>query len=291
MIREKIGFIGLGIMGSAMAAHLLRAGYSLSLYARRAEQLTPLLEMGATKCGSPAEVAKQVSILCINVTNGSAVEEVLFGEQGAAAFLVPSAVVIVFATISPAEVRAIQGKLAPRSIHLLDAPVTGGDVGARNATLTIMVGGEAGVVNRVQPILSHLGKRIVHVGSVGNGQLMKAANQIGVALGIAAMTEAMVFAERSGLDPSLVVDVLRGGAAGSWAFENYAPRVLSGNDAPGFRAEDMLKDLRIASAEGQQHGCSLPATETLITLYEGLIKKHPGMLGNHALHRVYRSEK
>lgn len=270
-----------------MARHVLRGGYDLSVWARRPETVRALCNEGASSCASPRELGEQSDVLCINVTNADSVCEVLFGATGAAEGLRSGSVVIIFSTIEPERVREIGQVLAERAIALIDAPVTGGDVGAREGTLTIMAGGESSVISQVRGLLDTFSRRVVHVGPLGAGQTLKAANQIGVAIGIAAMTEALVFAARAGIDPTVALEVLNGGAAGSWAFQNYAPRLLTGDDAPGFRAEDMLKDIQIALQSAHAVHLELPVTALLRDEFARLVEQYPGEVGNHALHRMY----
>jgi 3-hydroxyisobutyrate dehydrogenase-like beta-hydroxyacid dehydrogenase len=213
----------------------------------------------------------------------------LFDEYGGLAPLLKAgSLVIDTTTIAPTEARELEGRCAALGLHFVDAPVTGGDVGARNATLTIMCGGDKGGFEQALPLLTCIGKNIRHMGASGSGQTMKAINQVAVALGIVAMTEAMLLAEQKGIDPTCALEILQGGAAGSWALSNYAPRLLAGDLKPGFSAAHMLKDLKIALAE-VDCACRLLGTETATTLFEQLAAI-PEDLGNHALIRAYRSE-
>jgi 3-hydroxyisobutyrate dehydrogenase len=214
---------------------------------------------------------------------------VLFDEQkGLGHKLKTGSLIIDTTTIAPSEARELEGRSRALGLQFVDAPVTGGDVGARNATLTIMCGGDDAAFKRALPLLTCIGKNIRHMGAPGSGQTMKAINQVAVALGIVAMTEAMLLAEQKGIDPTCALEILQGGAAGSWALSNYAPRLLAGDVKPGFSAAHMLKDLKIALAEADS-ACRLLGTETATKLFEQLAAI-PEDLGNHALIRAYRSE-
>lgn len=284
---ETIGFIGLGVMGASMARNLLRAGHEVFVFNRTRDREEPLLKEGARRVENPTEMGSKVRRLFLCVTNGAAVDEMLLGDQGAAHALQPESVVVDFSTIAPSEARVIQQELSAKKIAFLDAPVTGGDVGARNGTLTIMIGGEHAVLEKVRPLLECLGKRIVHVGKSGNGQLTKCVNQIAVVGSIAAMTEAMFFAERLGLDRQITFDVLKGGAANSWQLENYGPRLLAGDLKPGFHIKHLVKDLRIVLNESGEAHMSLPVTSLMKEQFTALMKGGGGELGVHALIKLY----
>jgi len=283
-----IGFIGLGIMGQPMAGHLLAAGYPLFVHSRTRSKAEPLLVRGATWCDSPVEVGRRCTILITIVTDTPDVEAVLFGPQGAAASLPRGAIVIDMSTISPAGTRALAERLAARGITLLDAPVTGGDVGARNATLTIMVGGDATAFEHVRPVLEKLGRRIVHVGPSGSGQMLKACNQVLCAVNMIAVCEALLLARRSGLDMNLVIDTLASGAGGSWALSNLGPRIAAGDLNPGFMIRLMQKDLRIVQAAAEALHLPLPGTALAQQLFRA-VEAEPGGggLGTQAMIRAF----
>lgn len=282
----SIGVIGFGIMGSSMAKNLAKHGHRVLGFSRTQSKVTALTEDGVISA-SLEEIARNCRHLLLSLTDGSSVDSLLFGENGAAPFLAPGTLIIDTTTIAPCEAYAIGQRCDDLGLHFVDAPVTGGDVGARNATLTVMCGGRQDYFEQALPILQCIGQKIVYIGPSGAGQRMKAVNQIGVALGIVAMTEALVFAEHTGIDRSKALDILQGGAAGSWALSNYAPRLLNGDLQPGFSAAHMLKDLRIALQE-IKGTCDLPGTETATALFEKLITLHQG-LGNHALVKAYKS--
>jgi len=270
-----------------MAGHLLRAGYPLRVYARTARKAEPLLAAGAHWCESPAAVGGACDVLCINVTDTPDVEEVLFGSSGAAKALRRGALVVDFSTIRPDATREFAQRLAEYGVTLLDAPVTGGDVGARNATLTIMVGGEAAGFERIRPLLEHLGKRIVHVGPSGSGQMLKACNQILCAVNMIGVCEALLLAKRSGLDLPLVLETLGSGAGGSWAWSNLGPKIVAGELGPAFMIRLIQKDLRNVQAVGQDLAVALPGTALAQQLFRAVEAAAGGSeLGTQAMIRA-----
>jgi 3-hydroxyisobutyrate dehydrogenase len=283
-----VGFIGLGIMGCPMAGHLARAGYPLHVHSRTKAKAEPLLAAGATWHDTPAEIGGRCDVLITIVTDTPDVEAVLFGPRGAAQTLPHGATVIDMSTISPAATRDFAQRLAERGVTLLDAPVTGGDVGARNATLTIMVGGDAQAFVRVQPILEKLGKRIVHVGASGNGQMFKACNQILCAVNMIALCEALTLARQAGLDVSQVIETLATGAGGSWALANLGPKIAAGDLQPAFMIELIQKDLRIVQAAAQHLRIPLPGTALAQQLFRG-VEAEPGggKLGTQGMIRAF----
>lgn len=284
---KTIGVIGFGVMGSSMARNLARKGYTVFGYSRTSSKVAALADDGIIPVASPAEFARQTSTVLISVTDGPAIHDLLWGNPHLLSHLSPNSLIVDTTTISPSEAVEASARCEEVGVHFCDAPVTGGDVGARNATLTIMCGGSDEAISRARPVLECIGSKIVHVGPAGSGQRTKAVNQIAVALGIVAMTEALHFAAAQGLDVSKTLDILQGGAAGSWALSNYAPRILAGDLAPGFAASHMLKDLRIALREALPV-CDLPGTTTATELFERLVECHPSV-GNHALLEAYKS--
>lgn len=283
---QSIGVVGFGVMGSSMARNLAKAGYTVYGYSRTPEKIVPLTDDGVIPVTSPREFASRCGTILLSVTDGPAVEKVIFGPDGLAHNLARGSLIIDTTTIAPHEARGIAGRCREHSISFIDAPVSGGDVGARNGTLTIMCGGEASDMTRAMPILEKIGKKIVHVGASGSGQLTKAVNQVAVALGIVAMTEALHVADTLGLNVPMTLDILQGGAADSWALRNYAPRLLAGDFAPGFDAAHMLKDLRIARETWGEDKAALPGLDTAIVLFEELVQQHKGV-GNHGLIKRY----
>lgn len=283
----KLGFLGLGIIGESIVRNLLQAGNSVSVYNRSPEKAEILVSEGAVLCKSPQEVAEATDVLMLCVTDDAAVASLLFSEEGVAAAKNPPGVVVDFSTISPKSAKEFSKKLNPLGISFVDAPVSGGDVGARKGTLTIMVGGSKEDFDLITPLLQAVGKNIIHTGSVGCGQLTKSVNQLVIGLTVTAMTEGILLARESGLDLETTLRVLTGGAANSWTLENYAPRVLAGDLAPGFYAKDMLKDLRIALDVADGLGLALPAGSVVKELYVALCADEDIEIGNHALIKLY----
>lgn len=283
----RIGFLGLGVMGVSMARNLGKRGFDVTIYNRSVEKTRALAAEGFSVAPSPTELGEGIDVLCLCVTDGSAVRELLLGAHGVLAGEHTVRLVVDFSTIAPSEAEQFAAELHSRGVSYLDAPVSGGDVGARDGTLTVMVGGEVGAFDTALPIFEAVGKKIVHLGPAGAGQRTKCVNQIAVAIGVAAMTEAMVFAREGGLDVAQVLDVIGSGAAGSWALQNYAPRVLRGELGPGFYAKHMLKDLRIVGREAEGSNTSLPVTGLVRELYTALCAGEGANLGNHALVALY----
>lgn len=284
-----IGFIGLGIMGSPMAGHLLRAGYPLYVHSRTRSKADPLVAAGATWCDDPAEVGRHCDLLLTIVTDTPDVEDVLVGSRGAVHTLARGACVVDMTTISPEVARRLANALAEKGITLLDAPVTGGDVGAREATLTIMVGGPADAFARVRPVLAHMGRNIVHVGPAGSGQTLKACNQILCAVNMIGVCEALLLAQRSGLDLEKAITTLAGGAGGSWAWANLGPKIVSGDLDPAFMIRLIQKDLRIVQDTARRAGVPLPGTALAQQLFRA-VETLPGGedRGTQAMILAYR---
>ncbi len=279
-----IGFIGLGIMGAPMAAHLMRGGHELFVFSRTKRKSDPLVAGGATWCDSPAGVAARCKLLITIVTDTPDVETVLFGPNGAAEALPGGSCVIDMTTISPTATRDFARRLTERSVTLLDAPVTGGDVGARNATLTIFVGGEKRAFVRVRPVLELLGKNVVYVGPSGNGQTLKACNQILCAVNMIAVCEALTLARRSDLDLNTLIETLSGGAGGSWSLRNLGSKIVAGDLEPAFMIKLIQKDLRIVQDAAQSLYVALPGTALAQQLFRA-VEAEPsgGDLGTQAM--------
>jgi 2-hydroxy-3-oxopropionate reductase len=263
---EKIGYIGLGIMGRPAAINLVNAGYPLFVHARRAEMMKPLTDVGATACDSPAAVAAKADIIFINVSDTPDVEQVILGDNGVLHGARNGSVVVDMSTISATATRAMAAKLAEKEVNMLDAPVSGGERGAIDGTLSIMVGGKPDVFDRVKPLLEIMGKNIVHIGDNGAGQVAKACNQVVIAQAISAIGEAFLLARKSGVDPLKVREALLGGFAGSRALESHGQRMLDRNFKPGFKARLHHKDMRIVMDEAQKLGIALPGA-ALVTQY------------------------
>ncbi len=280
---ERVGFIGLGIMGGAMAGNLLKAGFPVTVWNRTAARAEPLAQAGATVAASPRAVAEQSDIIITMVTASEDVRSVVLGDDGIVHGARPGAVVVDMSTISPQVTREIAEALAGQGVHMLDAPVSGGDVGARNATLSIMVGGEADVVERVRPVFEAMGKKITHIGPNGAGQTCKLVNQILVVGNNMAMAEALVFATRAGVDVAKVVEAVAGGAAGSWQLSNLGPRILKRDFAPGFSVANQQKDLRLALEAADQMSLPLPSTSYIHNMFRVLESEGLAGEGTQAL--------
>ncbi len=258
-----------------MAGHLLRAGHPLFVYTRTRTKAQDLLAAGATWCDSPAEVAKNCQIVLTIVTDTPDVRNVLFGPDGAAETLQPGSIVIDMTTISPDATRQFADRLAENNVALLDAPVTGGDVGAQKGTLTIMVGGDRPAFDRVEPILGRMGRNIVHVGKSGAGQTLKACNQILCAVNMIAVCEALTLARRAGLDLDQAIETLGSGAGGSWALSNLGTKIAAGDLQPAFMIELIQKDLRIVQETAQRLGVPLTGTALAQQLFRS-VEAEPG---------------
>lgn len=269
----NIAFIGLGIMGKPMALNLHKAGYTVFVHGRRAESMAPLSEAGCTACQTPADAASKADIVIVMVSDTPDVEQVIFGDDGVVHGTRPGSVVVDMSTISPTATRRFAEDLRARGIEMLDAPVSGGDVGAINATLSIMVGGRPEVFERVRPLFEAMGRNIVLVGGNGAGQVAKACNQIVVAVTIEAVAEALTFARSNGVDPAKVRDALLGGFAGSRILEVHGKRMLDNDYTPGFKTRLHRKDMNIVMQTAQELGLDLPGaalvTQHLDTLMNG----------------------
>ena len=271
---EKIGFIGLGVMGRPMALHLIRAGYPLSVYARRAQSLAPLTVAGATACASPQELATHSDIIITMVTNTADVEQVVLGDDDHSGIIhgaKPGSVVIDMSTIAPAATRRMAQRLAERGVDMLDAPVSGGETGAVNATLSIMVGGEAEVFERVKPLFACLGKSIVHIGGHGAGHATKACNQLALAIAIEAAAEALLLAKSYGIDPAKARAAMMGGLAASRALETFGLRMVEQDFNPGVEARWYDKDMQIVMELARELGLALPAGAAAAKNFNALI--------------------
>ncbi|OIQ94341.1 2-hydroxy-3-oxopropionate reductase [mine drainage metagenome] len=255
----NIGFIGPGIMGGPMALNLMKGGHKLWVYARRPAAAQALVAAGATACASPAEVAKHSDVIFTIVADTPDVESVIFGEQGIALQARPGTVIVDMSTISPTATKSIAERLARQRVEMLDAPVSGGETGAINGTLSIMVGGKPLIFERIKPLFECMGKNIVHIGDNGAGQVAKACNQIVVAVTIEAVAEALTFARKNGADPAKVREALMGGFAGSKIMEVHGKRMLDNDFKPGFKVGLHQKDMRIVMETAHQLGVALPA--------------------------------
>lgn len=279
----ELGFIGLGIMGKPMASHLVKAGHSVQVCDLAEESVKHLCSLGAKGCTCCKEVAQKSKIIFIIVPDTPDVEAVLFGPEGLAEGLKPGSIVVDMSSISPLATKEFAKKLGAKGIEMLDAPVSGGQVGAENATLSIMVGGKAEVFNQIKPYFELMGKNIVHVGGNGDGQTCKVANQIVVALTLEAVAEALLFASKAGADPMKVRQALLGGFAQSRILEIHGERMIKRTFNPGFRVRLHQKDLNIALQSARSMGLSLPSTATAQELFNALAAQGGSELDHSSL--------
>lgn len=280
---ERIGFIGLGIMGKPMALNLLKAGHSLVVLERASAGTQEVIAAGAEARPTPAAVAEVSDVVITMLPDSPQVEEVILGPNGVLEGIQPGGLVIDMSTVLPATARRVAAAARERGAEALDAPVSGGQVGAQNATLSIMVGGSAEAFQCARPIFEKLGKNIVHVGEAGAGQVTKAANQIVVAVTIAAVSEALVLAAKAGVDPAKVREALLGGFAQSRILDLHGNRMLQRNFQPGFKAKLHRKDLSIILDTARELGVALPATGVVTELMNALIARGGGELDHSAL--------
>ena len=282
----NLSFIGLGIMGNPMALNLLKGGHKLRVHGRRPETMKPLVAAGAQACASPQEAAEGADVIFIMVSDTPDVEHVIFGELGVIHGARRGSVVVDMSSISPIATRLIAKKLAEKGVDMLDAPVSGGEAGAVSGTLSIMVGGKAAVFERVLPLFQLMGKNIVHVGDHGAGQTAKVCNQMVVAQTIVAVSEAMIFASKAGVDPAKVRQALLGGFAGSKILEVHGQRMLERNFKPGFKAKLHQKDIRIALLAAHELGLALPGTAMASTYLNALVGSDEGELDSSAIVKI-----
>jgi len=281
--KPKLGFIGLGLMGKPMALNLLKAGYPLVVHNRSQEVVAALVKEGAEKAQSPREVASLVEVIFTNLPDSPDVEKVALGENGILEGAQKGLVYVDHSTIKPSLAREIDQSFNAIGAFALDAPVSGGDIGAQNGTLSIMVGGSAKALEQVRPLFEVLGKSITHVGDAGSGQIAKAANQVMVAAQMVAMAELLILAKKSGADPSRVVQAIRGGAAQCWTLDVKPERLFAGNRQPGFKAYMQEKDLRIVMDTAREYGAPLPAASLHTQLYSAMLQMGLKDLDNSAV--------
>jgi len=279
----KVGYIGLGLMGKSIARNILKEGFPLFVHNRSHAAVDELVAEGAVAASTPAVVAAQVDVVFTNLPDTPDVEKVVLGEKGIIEGAHHGLVYVDNSTIKPASARMIAEKLKENNVLALDAPVSGGDIGARNGTLTIMVGGDASALERVRPVLLAMGKTVTHVGDAGAGQVAKAANQIMVAAQMVAMGELLVFSKKAGVDPRKVVDAIKGGAAQCWTLDVKPPRLFDGNRNPGFKAHMQLKDLRIIMETAKEYDIPISSTIENTKLFQQMIDAGMGELDNSAV--------
>jgi 2-hydroxy-3-oxopropionate reductase len=271
----KVGFIGLGIMGRPMALNLLKGGHEVTVWARRAESMQPLLDAGAKGAANPADVARAVDVAISMVADAPDVEQVMLGENGVSSGVVAAhksgLVAVDMSTILPASARDIAARLREKGIEFLDAPVSGGEVGAIAGTLSIMVGGSEAAFVKAKPAFECMGKNIVHVGDSGAGQVAKAANQIVTGAGVLIVAEALNFAAKNGVDPAKVREALLGGFAYSKILENHGQRMLDRNFKPGFKSWMHQKDMNIVMQSAHELGMCLPVSAATAQMYNAMV--------------------
>jgi 3-hydroxyisobutyrate dehydrogenase len=280
---DKVGFIGLGIMGQGMAGNILKAGFPLTVWNRTASKADALVSAGAQLAGSPADVAAQCDVIVICVSDTPDVEAVVLGKGGVLQGVKPGSVVIDCSTISPMVTRELNAALAEKGALMLDAPVSGGSEGAAKGTLSIMVGGEAGAFERALPVFEAMGKTIIHVGASGAGQMVKLVNQILVVDTMLGVSEALLFAQAGGVDLQKTLQAVSAGAAGSWMLSNRGPQVIRRDWRPGFMIDLQQKDVRLILEAAEKMGVPVPGTSLVHQLYSTLIKQGLGAEGNHAM--------
>lgn len=279
----KVGYIGLGLMGKSIARNILKAGFPVVVHNRSQSAVSELVAEGAIAAYSPAEVAKQVDVVFTNLPDSPDVEKVVAGPNGILDGAHPGLIFVDNSTIKPTSARMIARQMQEKGCFTLDAPVSGGDIGAKNGTLSIMVGGDATALEKVMPVFLAMGKTVTHVGEAGAGQVAKAANQIMVAAQMVAMGELLVFSQKAGVDPQKVIDAIKGGAAQCWTLDVKPPRIFSGNRTPGFKAYMQAKDLNIVLETAREYGVPLPSTAENAQLFNAMLQMGMGELDNSAV--------
>ncbi len=286
-LKKKVGFVGTGVMGKSMAGNLMEAGYDVHVYTRTKEKALALLEKGAKWQESVSKLASAVDVVITIVGYPSDVEEVYFGKDGIIENAKTGSYLIDMTTSSPFLAETIATRSAEKGLFALDAPVSGGDIGAKNGTLAIMVGGEESAFEAISPILEIMGENIVHQGPAGAGQHTKMCNQITIATNMIGVCEAITYAQKAGLDPSRVLESITTGAAGSWSLSNLAPRMIAGNYAPGFYVKHFIKDMRIALEASKEMDMLTPGLELSLSLYQQLAEQGEEDSGTQALIKLF----
>jgi 2-hydroxy-3-oxopropionate reductase len=285
----KVGYIGLGLMGKSIARNILKAGFPLVIHNRSSLAVEELVAEGARAASSPAEVASQIDVVFTNLPDTPDVEKVVLGGNGIASGARPGLIWVDNSSIKPAAARSLAEKLSGVGVLSLDAPVSGGDVGARLGTLAIMVGGPAEALEKIMPVLQAMGKTITHVGAAGAGQVAKAANQIMVAAQMVAMGELLIFSQKAGVDPRKVVEAIKGGAAQCWTLDVKPPRLFAGDRTPGFKSRMMAKDLNIILETAREYGIPLPSAALDAQLYAAMLQNDMGELDNSAVIAMFEA--
>jgi len=286
---KTIGFIGTGVMGKSMAMHLIDAGYTLHIFNRTKQKAAELLEKGAVWHDTIAAVAKESDVIMTMLGFPNDVEAVYFGEDGLIKNAKPGSLLIDFTTSKPELAERIEHEAFKHQLKSLDAPVSGGDVGAKNKTLTIMVGGDRTVFEEARVYLNNVGQNIVHQGTSGAGQHTKMCNQIAIASNMIGVSEAIMYAKKAGLDPERVLESISAGAAGSWSLTNLAPRMIRHDDEPGFYIKHFIKDMQIAYESAQAMGLDTPGLKLALSMYDTLAEQGLSDKGTQALINYYQS--
>ena len=281
--QKKIGWIGVGVMGEPMCGHLLVEGYAVSIFSRTQEKATGLLQKGALWCASAAEVAARSDVIFTMVGSPDEVRDVYFSANGVFSGIEKGSTIVDMSTTAPSLSLEIAEKAGQLGVYAVDAPVSGGDIGARDGSLSIMAGGEETVVNDVRPLLGCMGDSIIYMGPAGSGQHTKLCNQLVVAGTMIGVCEALLYANKSGLDCNQLIAAIRPGAAGCWTLDNLAPRIIKGDDAPGFMVDHFIKDLGIAVKEAEALQLDLPGLKLAHNLYLETQKIGHGQSGTQAL--------
>jgi 2-hydroxy-3-oxopropionate reductase len=284
---QKIGYIGLGLMGKSMARNILKAGFPLVVYNRSHAAIDELVKEGAQSASSPCDVAAQVDVVFTNLPDSSDVEQVVLGKHGIIEGVHAGLIFVDNSTIKTATSRKIAAILKEKKVLSLDAPVSGGDIGAKEGTLSIMVGGSRDALEKVMPIFKAIGKTVTHIGDAGTGQIAKAANQIMAAAQMVALGELLILVQKSGADPQKVVQAIRGGAAQCWTLDVKPARLFSGNRQPGFKASLQAKDLNIVIETAKEFGVPLPMTAVNAQLFNAMVAMGLGNLDNSAIISVF----
>lgn len=285
----KLGFIGTGVMGNSLVKHLLDHEHEVSIYTRTAKKAQNLVEAGAVLVDSPQQVAENSEVIFTMVGYPSDVEEVYFGGSGIIQYAKTGSVLVDMTTSKPQLAQRIFEASAEKGLHALDAPVSGGDIGARNAVLSIMVGGEREVFDQVKPLLSLFGENIVFQGPAGSGQHTKMCNQINIANNMMGVCESLIYAKKAGLDPERVLRSISSGAAGSWSLSNLAPKMINEDFRPGFYIKHFIKDMKIAAEEAENWGLNLPGLRLSLSMYEEVAAQGYEDNGTQTLIRYYEA--
>ncbi|MGP9040991.1 NAD(P)-dependent oxidoreductase [Cytobacillus kochii] len=283
----KIGFIGTGVMGKSMALHLIKAGYTVLVYSRTKEKAAQLISQGASWIHSPKELAKQANIVITMVGYPDDVKTIYLGEEGLIENANPHTYLIDMTTSTPTLAKEIAERAKQKEIYAIDAPVSGGDIGAKSGKLSIMVGGEDTAYQAILPILQYMGENIVYQGVAGAGQHTKMANQIAIASNMIGVCEAIIYAEKAGLNSENVLKSITSGAAGSWSLSNLVPRMISGDFSPGFYIKHFIKDMTIALDEAEKMGMETPGLRLARKMYEKLAAEGEGESGTQALYKYW----